>query len=190
MLRFVDALDQFSDQFVRAAAQIPDAGSLLGNSLQRDLLSKFYANPKLANVRGAILALDRAWSAIVSNAYQSKAQLPQGAMKSTAEAINANMPFKEMLAMAQRIRLEGTTERYTFDKQLWDLKHKQEQNPIGQATGFKAGPPPTVPREMTGKPADGDTRLIRMKGSSQTITVYYDAEQDKWTSVKPQRKQQ
>lgn len=190
MLRFVDAIDAFSDQFINAARQVPDAGSLFANTVQRDFLSKFYSNPKLASMKAAGLALDRVWSAITSNAYQSRAQLPQGALKATMDSINDKMTFPEMLAVVKRIKTESATERWTFGKQEWDIKRKQELNPIGQATGFKAGPPPKMPPEMTGKPADGTERQVRAKGSSQVVTFYYDAEKDQWTRTKPQRKQQ
>lgn len=189
MLRFVDAIDQFSDQFLNAARQVPDAGSLFANTVQRDFLSKFYSNPKLASMKAAGLALDRVWSAITSNAYQSRAQLPQGALKATMDSINDKMTFPEMLAVVKRIKTESATERWTFAKQEWDIKRKQEANPIGQATGFRAGPAPAMPREMTGKPADGTARQVRAKGSNEVVTFYYDAEKDQWTRTQPRRQQ-
>lgn len=189
MLRFVDAVDLFADQFTQAARQVPDARSEFANSIERDFLSKFYSNPRLRSMHAAGLALDRAWSGITSNAYQSRAQLPQGALKATMDSINDKMTFPEMMAVAQRVKTEGATERYTFAKQLWDIKKKQEANPIGQATGFTAGPPPTLPRELSGKPQAGESRQIRLKGSDKVVTVYYDPVRNVWTSQKPQGKQ-
>ena len=168
----VDNIDKFARQFIYQSRQIPDHGSLLANSFQRDIVSKFQTNPKLASYKALGLGLGSTWGQMVSTAINSNAQLDSGALKATLEKISTNAPRQEIAETMSRILLEGDTENWRYKDVAYKIEQNKTKTLLGKISNYGAtiGDPPAEPHYAP-PPADGTIRKVR--GTNQF--VHYDA---------------